>query len=154
MILKFGLLLAACLSVFFGFSQSSFLMHDQFEIMQLTHDNCGHTIHNTQCFSQDDEWIVRRAVAPVDLVGIVKWAAHWSDVQAISLLRTHAPRFVVAPHALAVRVARVAEADLGIADADADGCWMNSPGTRWVKPSWQRWLLAELVFAAGRELLS
>ena len=26
--------------------------------MQLTHDNSGHTIHNTQCFSQDDQWIV------------------------------------------------------------------------------------------------
>lgn len=26
--------------------------------MQLTHDNSGHTIHNTQCFSPDDQWIV------------------------------------------------------------------------------------------------
>ncbi|HEX5154665.1 MAG TPA: DUF3748 domain-containing protein [Parafilimonas sp.] len=26
--------------------------------MQLTYDNGGHTIHNTQCFSQDDKWIV------------------------------------------------------------------------------------------------
>ena len=58
MILKFCLLFAACLSVLSGFSQSLFLTHDQFKIMQLTHDNSGHTIHNTQCFSQDDEWIV------------------------------------------------------------------------------------------------
>ncbi len=26
--------------------------------MQVTHENSGHTIHNTQCFSHDDEWIV------------------------------------------------------------------------------------------------
>lgn len=26
--------------------------------MQLTHDKGGHTIHNTQCFSPDDQWIV------------------------------------------------------------------------------------------------
>ncbi len=26
--------------------------------MQLTHGNSGHTIHNTQCFSPDDQWIV------------------------------------------------------------------------------------------------
>src|SRR6188768_2576363 len=58
MILKFCLLPAACLSVFSAFNQASFLMHDQFKITQLTHDNSGHTIHNSQCFSQDDEWIV------------------------------------------------------------------------------------------------
>lgn len=28
------------------------------KVIQLTHDNSGHTIHNTQCFSHDDEWIV------------------------------------------------------------------------------------------------
>ena len=26
--------------------------------MQLTHGNGGHTIHNTECFSPDDQWIV------------------------------------------------------------------------------------------------
>ena len=26
--------------------------------MQLTHGNSGHTIHNTECFSPDDQWIV------------------------------------------------------------------------------------------------
>jgi len=58
MILKLFLLFAACLSGLSAFSQSLFLTHDQFKIMQLTHDNGGHTIHNTQCFSHDDEWIV------------------------------------------------------------------------------------------------
>ncbi len=58
MILKLFLLFAACLSVLPGFSQSLFLTRDQFKIMQLTQDNGGHTIHNTQCFSQDDEWVV------------------------------------------------------------------------------------------------
>jgi len=53
------LFIACCLSFSFsGLSESSFLIHDQFKMIQLTHENSGHTIHNTQCFSQDDEWIV------------------------------------------------------------------------------------------------
>jgi len=55
MILKLFLLFAACLSGLSAFSQSLFLTHDQFKIIQLTHVDGGHTSHNTQCFSQDDE---------------------------------------------------------------------------------------------------
>lgn len=58
MISKICLLFAGCLSVLSGFSQSSFLTRDQFKIMQITHDNGGHTIHNTESFSPDDQWIV------------------------------------------------------------------------------------------------
>lgn len=56
MICKFFLLLVICISVLSGFSQSP--SHGQFKMMQLTFDNSGHTIHNTQCFSRDDKWIV------------------------------------------------------------------------------------------------
>ena len=58
MICKFCLLLATCIWGLSGFSQSLSPTYGQFKMMQLTHDNGGHTIHNTQCFSQDDEWIV------------------------------------------------------------------------------------------------
>ena len=34
------------------------IFHKQFKPMQLTHGNIGHTLHNTQCFSPNDEWIV------------------------------------------------------------------------------------------------
>src|SRR6478735_11965544 len=50
----FKILFIAC-SLSFSFPV---LANDQFKMMQLTHENSGHTIHNTQCFSQDDEWIV------------------------------------------------------------------------------------------------
>jgi hypothetical protein len=52
----------------------------QFKIMQLTHDNSGHTIHNTQCFSQDDEWIVYDTrnndamIASTENISMVKYA--------------------------------------------------------------------------------
>jgi WD40 repeat protein len=58
MISKFCLLFAGVISVLSGLSQSSFSNPDQFKIMQLTFGNGGHTIHNTQCFSPDDQWIV------------------------------------------------------------------------------------------------
>lgn len=34
------------------------IFHQQFKLMQLTHGSGGHTIHNTQSFSPNDEWIV------------------------------------------------------------------------------------------------
>lgn len=58
MIFKFCFLLAACIAVLTGFSQSSFSNPDQFKTMQITFDHSGHTIHNTECFSPDDQWIV------------------------------------------------------------------------------------------------
>jgi len=58
MIFKICLLFATCFPVLCGYSQSSFFTTDQFKIMQLTHGNSGHTIHNTECFSPDDQWIV------------------------------------------------------------------------------------------------
>ena len=58
MICRFCLLLATCIWVLPGFSQSLYPSHGQFKIMQLTFENSGHTIHNTQCFSPDDKWIL------------------------------------------------------------------------------------------------
>lgn len=34
------------------------IFHKQIKPMQLTHGSGGHTIHNTQCFSPNDKWIV------------------------------------------------------------------------------------------------
>ena len=58
MIFKIGSLFAACFLALSGHSQSSFFTLHQFKIMQLTHDSSGHTIHNSECFSPDDNWIV------------------------------------------------------------------------------------------------
>lgn len=58
MIFKICILFASCFPVLRGYSQSSFSTTDQFKIMQLTHGNGGHTIHNTECFSPDDQGIV------------------------------------------------------------------------------------------------
>ena len=38
------------------FAQDISLKH--FKLMQLTHNDGGHTLHNTECFSPNDEWIV------------------------------------------------------------------------------------------------
>lgn len=58
MTFKFCLLFAVCFPVLSGYSQSSFFTNDQFNTMQLSHGKGGHTIHNTECFSPDDQWIV------------------------------------------------------------------------------------------------
>jgi hypothetical protein len=58
MICKIGFLFFLSSTFFPVFSQPSILSSDKFKVMQLTHDTVGHTIHNTQCFSPDDQWIV------------------------------------------------------------------------------------------------
>src|SRR6185503_4209615 len=58
MICKFCLLLTMYVWILPGFSQPFSPNHGQFKIMQLTFDTSGHTIHNTQCFSPDDNWII------------------------------------------------------------------------------------------------
>ena len=55
--IKIFFLFLASIKIFQAHSQP-FSSEKKFEIMQLTHDNSGHTIHNTQCFSPDDQWIV------------------------------------------------------------------------------------------------
>jgi hypothetical protein len=94
--------------------------------------------------------VERLAVPPVQLVGIVKRAHSWDDVQAVSLLRTHAPRVVIASAALARRIIREADPEIGVADVDDVQTTLRPPGRRWIKPSWQRWLIAELAYDAWR----
>lgn len=93
--------------------------------------------------------VTRLAVPPVQLNGFVKRATMWEDVQAVSLLRTHAPRLVATNPRLAARILREADPDIGVARATADAVHIErTPGRRWLKPSWQRWLIAELAFGA------
>ncbi len=50
------------------------IFNRHFKMMQLTHDSGGHTIHNTQCFSPNDEWIVydtRNADSMIGSTGVI-----------------------------------------------------------------------------------
>lgn len=58
MVAKFCLIFLFCIAILPGHSQSFISSSAQMKIIQLTSDNSGHTIHNTQCFSPDDQWIV------------------------------------------------------------------------------------------------
>jgi hypothetical protein len=98
-----------------------------------------------------DSMVTRHARPPVRLTGLVKHAERWDDIQAVSLLRTHAPRLVLASEPLARRVLKEADPDIGIAiTTESSIVLKRKPGSRWLRPSWQRWLLAEAVFAAPR----
>lgn len=96
--------------------------------------------------------LIRRAVPPVQLTGIIKETRTWTDVQDLVLLRSHAPRLAVAPPCLARRLAGACDPDMGIAVRETGGVRLErAPGRRWVKPSWQRWLVAETVALAARD---
>lgn len=89
----------------------------------------------------------RRAIPPVDLVGIAKAARDWSDVQEISYLATHGPRIVVAVEPMARRVMREIDAEVGVAIVkETDYVVLRRPGATAVRPSWQRWSIAETAF--------
>lgn len=91
--------------------------------------------------------VTRRLVAPLQIEGIVKQASSWADIEAATLLRTHAPCVVVAPGRLARRVLVEAPQHLGVARMDRDGpVTERLPSARWIRPSWQRWTTAELAF--------
>ncbi len=57
MIIRAGAFLLLCCMVITGYSQTGF-MTPKFKVMQLTHNNGGYTIHNTQCSLPDDQGIV------------------------------------------------------------------------------------------------
>jgi hypothetical protein len=83
-------------------------------------------------------------------VGVAKRVHSWEDVQKLSLLRTHAPRLAIASRSLADRIVRTCDPDMGVAVVTDDCVTMErNPGRRWVRPSWQRWLVAEMVFAVA-----
>ena len=91
----------------------------------------------------------RRAVPPVELVGFCKVAQRWSDVEAITMLRTHGPRVVVAPWPMAKRTLKEIDPDVGVAVDEGGGLEiLRRPGVRAVRPSWQRWAIAETAYDA------
>ena len=90
---------------------------------------------------------LRRAIPPVDLVGIAKAARDWSDVQGITFLATHGPRIVVAAKPMARRVLREIDPEVGVAIVEGSDCVLvRRPGVTAVRPSWQRWSIAETAF--------
>ncbi len=56
--LRFYALQVLCIMSLSNACPAQDIFHKQFKPMQLTHGSGGHTIHNTQCFSPNDEWIV------------------------------------------------------------------------------------------------
>ena len=99
--------------------------------------------------------VCRRAVPPVKLLGLSKAAEQWSDVQALTLLRTHGPRYVLAPLPVANRTLREIDTDVGVAVLEEFGIRiLRRPGTRAVRPSWQRWAVAEAAYGQWIERLS
>lgn len=89
----------------------------------------------------------RRAIPPVDIVGFAKIAHDWSDVRGVTLLRTHGPRVAIASRPLAERILREVDPDVGVAVGTGSDCdVLRWPGVRGVRPSWQRWIIAEAAF--------
>lgn len=91
--------------------------------------------------------VSRLAVPAVEILGFAKLARCWPDVEGLTLLDTHGPRFVFVSPRLVRRVLREVCPEVGIAVRD---------GPRWheirparasaVRPSWQRWAIAEAAF--------
>lgn len=54
----FAYITSLCLSVALLSGQFTCTAQTNYKEVQLTHDNSGHTLHNTQCFSKDDYWLV------------------------------------------------------------------------------------------------
>ena len=100
---------------------------------------------------EQDDKVIRRAVPPVELLGLTKMATSWADVQAITLLRTHAPRMVIARTArLARRVLREIDPEVGVAvpaGSDQIEC-LRVPTGHKVRPTWRRWVTAEAAYEA------
>ena len=91
--------------------------------------------------------VYRRAVPPVELLGFTKTVDGWSDVQGITLLRTHGPRIIFGSLPLARRTLREIDPQVGVAVIEQSGWRMvRQPGTRAVRPSWQRWAIAEATY--------
>lgn len=89
----------------------------------------------------------RRAIPPVDLVGFAKTAHEWSDLRGVTLLRRYGPRVAIASRAVAERILREIDPDVGVAvGAGSDWVVLRRPGARAVRPSWQRWVIAEAAF--------
>ena len=55
--IKYWMIFLPAISFMQAFSQPQIIAKNVL-VIQLTHDPNGHTIHNTECFSPDDQWIV------------------------------------------------------------------------------------------------
>ena len=92
---------------------------------------------------------LRRAIPPVRIVGIAKAIGRWSDVWGVTLLRTHGPRIAVAERPMARRIIREVDPDVGVVMRRGDALdLLRPPGTRALRPSWQRWVIAETAYGA------
>ena len=99
--------------------------------------------------------VYRHAVPPVELLGFTKTVDRWSEVQGITLLRTHGPRVIFGSPPLARRTLREIDPQVGVAVIERSG-WriVRQPGTRAVRPSWQRWAIAETTYDAWLQTLT
>lgn len=95
--------------------------------------------------------IVRIAIPAVTLNGIVKTINTWDDIRALTLLRTHAPRLAIASAPIARRILKEIDHDVGVALRQGHGIRiLREPGSRWVRPTWRRWVTAEAAFERWR----
>lgn len=88
-----------------------------------------------------------RAIPPVDLLGIAKAVREWTDVRGLTLLGTIGPRVAVAASPMARRIMREIDPEVGVAVNKRSGLVvLRPPGARAVRPSWQRWSIAEAAY--------
>ncbi len=71
MIILFRLVTLLCIPISLVYGQPPLSSSHKYKIVQLTHDKGGHTIHNTECFSPDDKWIVYDARNYDTLIGSI-----------------------------------------------------------------------------------
>ena len=101
----------------------------------------------TRAIKLDEHRAWRLAVAPMEIVGIEKQATTWSDIQAITLLRTHAPRIVIASTTLARRTLREIDDAVGVATNTNGALRILRPAAQTAhRRSWQRWAIAEAAY--------
>ena len=97
----------------------------------------------------------RRAIPPVDLVGIAKAVREWSDMRGLALLGKIGPRVAVAATSMARRIMREIDPEIGVAVVEGpDFAVLRPPGARAVRPSWQRWAIAEAAYDRWRDTRS
>ena len=105
--------------------------------------------------SIEGDAVVRVAIPAVELVGISKTVRNWSEVQKITWLGPHAPRYVLAPPVLARRTLEEIDTEVGVVSRQGPvERIMRCAGMRRVFPSWQRWAIAEIAFAQWLQAVS
>ena len=93
--------------------------------------------------------LYRLAAPPVEIVGVSKVINAWSDIRGLTLLSTHGPRLSIAARPIARRIMREIDPEIGVMMASGDGLGLlRTPQANHIRPSWQRWIIAEEAFAA------